>query len=183
MANNSFTFWANMKDAIDIYDDDPTFKCKLYDALVEYGLYEVLPEEDGTQETKTIKLFLQTVTPSLDKSRNFYKESAEKGSKGGRRQKISDEELVEAIQKAALTKGGIPTRQEVVDQARILFDDLSLSVKTVSRRFTDAQKKEIALKTLAEEGQNEDITNVSNVPERQNGDKTDVPTNKFSFNF
>ena len=183
MANNSFTFWANMKETIDCYDTDPVLKCKMYDALVEYGLYEVLPEDDGTLETASIKAFLQSITPSLDKSRNYYKDAAERGSNGGRRQKISDEELVEAIQKAALIKGGIPTRQEVVDQISVVTNGISISTKTFSRRINDDQKKEIATRALAEEGQNRDKTNVPNVPEGQNGDKIDVPANKIQFNF
>ena len=183
MANNSFTFWSNMKEAIDCYDSNPAFKCKLYDALIEYGLYEVLPEDDGSLEVQSIKAFLQSVAPSLDKSRNYYKEAAERGSKGGRQQKVSDEELIEAIKKAALVKGDVPTRQEVVDQVPAITNGTTVSTKTFSRRFSDDRKKEIATKVLAEEGHNEDKINVPNVSEGQNRDITNVPTNKIPFNF
>lgn len=43
--NNHFTFWENMKDSIDLYDDNPVLKCELYDTLIEFGLYGIMPEE------------------------------------------------------------------------------------------------------------------------------------------
>lgn len=171
--NNSFTFWSNMKDTIDIYDD-PVYKYKLYDALTEYGLYGTWPEEDGTVESKTIIAFIQSLVPSLDKSRNYNKIVAESGAAGGRKQKITDEQLVIAIQKATEIKSGVPTRQEVVDQVSALYG-VNVSTKTISRRFSDEEKQNIALQYL------EDIEDKINVPEGQdmsqgqNGDKTDVP--------
>lgn len=164
MANNSFTFWSNMKEAIDCYDSNPAFKCKLYDALIEYGLYEVMPEDDGSLEVQSIKAFLQSVSPSLDKSRNYYKEASERGSKGGRQQKITDEQLIEAIERAALLKGDVPTRQEVVDQVPGVTNGVTVSTKTFSRRFSDERKKEIAVRVLTAEGQNGDKTDVLDVP-------------------
>lgn len=185
MADNSFTFWSNMKETIDIYDD-PIYKYKLYDALTEYGLYGVWPEDDGTKEAKDILMFVQSMVPSLDKSRNYQQKVAESGAVGGRKQKVSDVQIEEAIKAAALKKNGVPTRQEVVDT---LFQqtDIKIDLKTISRRIKDDQKREIAEKILRDKinvpkegdknegtsyvpetlGQNEDKINVS-------GDKIDV---------
>lgn len=190
--NNSFTFWSNMKDTIDIYDD-VVYKYKLYDALTEYGLYGTWPEDDGTVESKSIIAFVQSLTPSLDKSHNYNKKVAESGAVGGRKQKATDEQLITAIQTAAKIKMGVPTRQEVVDQVSALYD-ISVSTKTISRRFSDEEKQSIALEYLEDiedktyvpegqnmsQGQNEDKTDVPNVSgdkmgtERQNGDKINV---------
>lgn len=191
MADNSFTFWSNMKETIDIYDD-PVYKYKLYDALTEYGLYGVWPEDDGTKETKDIMVFVQSLVPTLDKSRNYQQKVVESGAVGGRKQKVSDEQIENAIKAAALKVNRVPTRQEVVD---MLFQqtNIKISIKTLSRRYKDEEKKELAEDVLGDKinvseegdknkgtsyvsgtlGQNEDIINVS-------GDKNDVP-NTFNF--
>lgn len=140
--NNSFTFWANMKEAIDVYQDE-AFRYKLYDALTELGLYGVWPEEDGSMENQAIISFLQSMFPTLQKSHNFYKNSAELGAVGGRRQKVTDEQLKQAIAEAALCKGGVPTRNDIVAKLEELTG-IRIDVKTISRRITDAQKIEIA---------------------------------------
>ena len=77
--NNSFTFWANMKEAIDVYQDE-SFRYKLYDALTELGLYGVWPEEDGSLENQAIISFLQSMLPTLQRSHNYFKKSAEAGA-------------------------------------------------------------------------------------------------------
>lgn len=171
--NNSFTFWSNMKETIDVYDD-PVYKYKLYDALTEYGLYKIWPEDDGTLESKSIISFVQSLIPSLNKSHNYDKIVAESGAAGGRKQKVSDDQLITAIQNATKIKMGVPTRQEVVDQVFALYS-IKIDTKTISRRFPDEEKQNIALQYL------EDIEDKINVPEGQdmsqgqNGDKTDVP--------
>ena len=109
MANNSFTFWSNMKEAIDCYDSNPAFKCKLYDALIEYGLYEVLPEDDGSLEVQSIKAFLQSVAPSLDKSRNYYKEAAERDKTVDELRKTTDAWLAVIIFWVIIAAGEIMT--------------------------------------------------------------------------
>ena len=178
--NNSFTFWSNMKEAIDVYDD-VTYKYKLYDALTEYGLYGVWPEDDGSVEARNIIAFIQLLVPSLDKSHNYSKKVVESGAAGGRKQKTTDEQLVIAIQVAAKNKMGVPTRQEVVDQVSALYG-IKVSTKTISRRFSDEEKQSIALEYL------EDIGDKINVPEGQNmslaeqgqnRDKIDVPRDKI----
>lgn len=175
MADNSFTFWSNMKEAIDVYDD-VNYKYRMYDAITEYGLYGIWPEDDGTKEAKDLICFVQSMVPTLDKSRNYNKNVAESGAIGGRKQKVSDEEIKQAVEKATELKNGIPTRQEVVDQIKILFD-LDISTKTMSRRCDDEKKKEISLKYL--EGHKDKI----NVFEGQNmsqghGDIINVPGTK-----
>ena len=157
---NSFTFWSNMKDTIDIYDD-VVYKYKLYDALTEYGLYGIWPEDDGSVEAKNIIAFVQSLIPSLDKSHNYNKKVVESGAAGGRKQKITDDQLIVAIQTATKIKKGVPTRQEVVDQVSALYG-INVSTKTISRRFSDEEKQSIALEYL------EDIEDKINVPERQN---------------
>ena len=189
---NSFTFWSNMKEAIDVYSS-AEYKYKLYDALTEYGLYGIWPEEDGTTETEGIISFVQSMVPSIDKSRNFNKNAAESGAVGGRKQKVTDEQIEKAIRSAALKKNGVPTRPEVV-AALIELEGVKIDAKTISRRYPDDMKKEIALKALQghkdisnvpqgqdmSQGQNGDISFVSNVPRDkigtlgQNGDKTNV---------
>ena len=101
MAENSFTFWNNMKETIDIHDD-PVYKYKLYDALTEYGLYGIWPEDNGTKESKDILMFVQSMVPSLDKSRNYQQKVIDSGAVGGRKQKVSDIQIEDAIKAAAL---------------------------------------------------------------------------------
>lgn len=198
MADNSFTFWANMKEAIDVYDD-AEYKYKLYDALTEYGLYGIWPEDDGSVESKNLICFVQSMVPSVDKSRNFNKNAANSGAVGGRKQKVTDEQIEKAIRSAALKKNGVPTRPEVV-AALIELEGVKIDAKTISRRYPDDVKKEIALKALQghkdisnvpqgqdmSQGQNGDMSFVSNVSGDkietlgQNGDTKNVP-NVFNF--
>ena len=201
MADNSFTFWENMQDTIEVYND-PVYKYKMYDALVNYGLYGIWPENDGSSENQNLTAFVQGMVVSLDRSRNYNAKKAEEGANGGRSQKVNDEDFVKCIQGAALRLGRVPKRDEVVDE---IFRQTGekISAKTVSRRFNDAEKKKIALEILGQngdktnvpqgqnnmgghrdikdiEGQNRDISYVS---EGQNEDKTDVPDVPFTFNF
>ena len=97
MADNSFTFWANMKEAIDVYEGNPAYQYRMYDALTEYALYGIWPEDDGTMETKSLIMFVQSMVPSIDKSSNFVKKCAESGAAGGRKQKVTDEQIEAAI--------------------------------------------------------------------------------------
>ena len=178
--NNSFTFWSNMKEAIDVYDD-VTYKYKLYDALTEYGLYGIWPEDDGSVEARNIIAFIQLLVPSLDKSHNFSKKVAESGAVGGRKQKTTDEQLITAIQIAAKNKMGVPTRQEVVDQVSALYD-IKVSTKTISRRFSDEEKQSIALEYLEDIGDKINVPqgqNLSLEEQGQNRDKIDVPGDKI----
>ena len=171
--NNSFTFWSNMKETIDVYDD-PVYKYKLYDALTEYGLYGIWPEDDGSVESKNITAFIQLLVPSLDKSRNYNKMVAESGAAGGRKQKVADDQLIEAIQVAAKKKNGVPTRQEVVDQVSALYG-VKVSTKTISRRFSDEEKQSIALECLGDIGDKINVPEGQDMSQGQNGDKTNVP--------
>ena len=182
MADNSFTFWANMKEAIDVYEGNPVYQYRMYDALTEYALYGIWPEDDGTMETKSLIMFVQSMVPSIDKSSNFVKKCAESGAAGGRKQKVTDEQIEAAIIAATRKKNDIPNRADVVDALKVMTG-ITIDVKTISRRFPDAKKKEIAEETL---GQNRDITNVQGT-QGQNGDKinvsegqNDVP-NVFNF--
>ena len=182
MADNSFTFWANMKEAIDVYEGNPVYQYRMYDALTEYALYGIWPEDDGTMETKSLIMFVQSMVPSIDKSSNFVKKCAESGAAGGRKPKVSDEQIEAAIIAATRKKNDIPNRADVVDALKVMTG-ITIDVKTISRRFPDAKKKEIAEETL---GQNRDITNVQGT-QGQNGDKinvsegqNDVP-NVFNF--
>lgn len=163
--NNSFTFWSNMKETIDVYDD-PVYKYKLYDALVEYGLYGVMPEDNGTIESKNIIAFIQSMIPSLDKSRNYQQKMVEAGATGGRKQKVTDEQIEEAIRTATVKKMGVPTRQEVVE-ALFECSGVKIDLRTLSRRCRDDQKKVLADEILR------DIRDKTNVP----GDKINVPGN------
>lgn len=180
MADNHFTFWENMKETIDTYEGNPEYQYRLYDALTEYALYGIWPEEDGTIETKGVIAFVQSMIPSIDKSKNFYNNAAEAGMRGGRAPKVSDDEIKISVEKAAEKKGGIPTRNEVVE-ALYELTGIRVSTKTISRRLSDAEKREISLGTL---GQNEDISYVpgdkNNVPKNDEGDISNVPV-RFNF--
>lgn len=149
MADNSFTFWANMKEAIDVYEGNPAYQYRMYDALTEYGLYGIWPEDDGTFETKNLIMFVQSMAPSLDKSSNFGKKCAESGSAGGRKQKVSDEQVEEAIRSAALKLKKVPTRGEVVLELKELFG-VQVDIKTISRRCSDEKKRGLAEMALDE---------------------------------
>ena len=154
--DNSFTFWANMKEAIDVYEGNPEYQYRMYDALTEYALYGVWPEDDGSMETKNIIMFVQSMVPSIEKSSGFIKKCAESGSIGGRNEKVSNEQIESAIRSAALKVGKVPTRKQLVDEIQVLYG-IRISEKTISRRFPDDIKKEIALGTL---GQNGDMGHV-----------------------
>lgn len=167
MADNSFTFWANMKEAIDVYEGNPAYQYKMYDALTEYALYGVWPEDDGTFESKNLIMFVQSMVPSIEKSSNFAKKCAESGSIGGRKQKVSDEQIEEAVRAAAVRLQRVPTRAEVVSALKENVG-VVIDAKTVSRRCPDERKREIAEGTL---GQNRDKINVPG----DIGDKIDVP--------
>lgn len=182
MANKRFTFWENMKEAIDVYEGKPEFQYKLYDALTEYGLYGTWPEDDGSIEAKTIIMFIQSILPSLEKSSEYLKKQEEYGTIGGRASKVSDEQIKEAIESCAERFRRVPTRREIVEEIERLFE-IKVSDKTISRRFPDEKKKRIAEGTL---GQNWDKTNVSegqNMSQGQNGDKIKCPDVPVFFEF
>lgn len=172
MVDRSFTFWANMKEAIDVYEGNPEYQYKMYDALTEYALYGNWPEDDGTMEAKNIIMFVQSMVPTIDKSSNYFQKCAEAGASGGRKPKITDEQLKIAVQEATKRKNGVPTRSEVCVEVENLFG-IKIDSKTVSRRLNDEKKKEIAMGTL---GQNRDINYVS-------GDKINVPGTLGQNNF
>lgn len=199
MAENGFTFWANMKETIDRYANYPDYQLKMYDALTEYGLYGTWPEDDGTKESADLMAFIQSMTLSLDKSRNYNQKCEDSGKAGGGKQKYSDDQLIEAIKTAAYKKQGVPTRTEVVNSFLELYN-IKISEKTVSRRFNDEEKKKIAeghLETLKDvlgtQGQDKDNNDVPGTLEtlrdmsQGHKDVPDVPgnvnKNKVSFNF
>lgn len=192
-----------MKESIDVYEGNPVYQYKLYDALTEYALYGTWPEDDGSLEAKGIIAFVQSMVPSIMKSSSFNKKCAESGAVGGRSEKVSDEQLETGIKDAALKKKGIPTRQEIVNAVKERFG-INITVKTVSRRCSDNKKKELVEETLRQngdkinvsegqvmsQGQNEDIINVPDMSgdkmetQGQNGDKNNVPDNKsICFDF
>lgn len=148
MADNeksSFTFWANMKDAIEVYKDK-SLKYRLYDAVTEYGLYGVMPEDDGTTEAQTVIAFVQAIAPSLDKSRGYY----EKKSKAGAHQKVDDDQLKQAIIEATKEKGKMPTRPDIVRKVLELYG-VEISDKTISRRISEDERKKLIQGALSEE--------------------------------
>ena len=169
-----FRFWDNMKETLDLYNYDKTFKCAIYDALVEYGLYGELPEVVD-ERTGFIRGLIQSWKPSLDKGRIDSEEAAAKSSLGGKNScKITNEQIEEAVQKATQIKMKIPTRKDIVDTVKELFG-IEISEKTISRNLPDDKKREIANKVL------EDIKNVPHVPkliketEGQIGDMSQCP--------
>lgn len=135
-----------MKEIIDVYDDE-VFKYKLYDALTEFGLYGTWPEDDGSLESKTITMFLQSLEPSIEKSSNYLRNASQSGREGGRRRKVSDEQIVKAIEECTKRLRRVPTRGEVVEEIQRLFD-LKVDSKTISRRFPDAEKTRVAMEFL-----------------------------------
>lgn len=147
--NSSFTFWGNMKEAIEVYTDEK-FKYKLYDALTEYALYGIWPEDDGTIESQMIISFVQSLVPSLDKSRNYYEKAVENGTTGGKKQKITDEQLRGGIAAAAVDKGSVPTRPEIVQKIYELYG-VKIDPKTISRRIPDSEKQIIAITAIKED--------------------------------
>ena len=91
-----FTFWGNMKETVDRYQD-PVLKYKIYDAITEYGLYGILPEEHDnmTLEEQTINAVVQSFIISLDKSRIYNETQQQKSVVGGKVKKIELEEIEE----------------------------------------------------------------------------------------
>ena len=144
-----FTFWGNMKETVDRYQD-PVLKYKIYDAITEYGLYGILPEEHDnmTLEEQTINAVVQSFIISLDKSRIYNETQQQKSVAGGKIKKIELEEIEEGIRIATRKKGKIPTRDEVVAAIKEEYD-VSVSTKTVSRNCNDERKRQIANEVLA----------------------------------
>lgn len=180
MADKGFTFWANMKEAIDVFEGNPVYQFKLYDALTEYGLYGVYPEDDGSLEAKNLIMFVQTLAPSLEKSSGYFRQCAEGGSAGGRRSKVTDEQIESAIESLAVKNGKVPTRAEIVEELNEMYG-IKVDAKTVSRRCPDERKKQIVRDKIGTEGQNGDKINVP-AEEKwgQNRDMSFVPE-KFEF--
>lgn len=145
-----FTFWGNMKEAIDRYQD-PVFKYKLYDAITEYGLYGILPEEhEGmTFEEETIYAIVQSFIVSLDKSRVYNENQQQRSVAGGKVNKIEIEQIEEAVRIAAKKKGKVPTREDVVKAIKEQYG-VEVSTKTISRKCSDERKRELANEVLAD---------------------------------
>lgn len=139
-----FTFWGNMKEAVDKYTD-PVLKYKIYDALTEYGLYGTFPEEHENMslEEQTISAIVQSFQIPLDKSRNYIENQQQSSVAGGKVKKIEIEQIEEAIKIATRKKGKIPTREDVVAAIKDEYD-ITVSTKTVSRNCSDERKREIA---------------------------------------
>ena len=139
-----FTFWGNMKEAVDKYTD-PVLKYKIYDALTEYGLYGTFPEEHENMslEEQTISAIVQSFQIPLDKSRNYIENQQQSSVAGGKVKKIEIEQIEEAIKIATRKKGKIPTREDVVAAIKEEYD-ITVSTKTVSRNCSDERKREIA---------------------------------------
>lgn len=135
--NSSFTFWANMKEAIETYKDE-VFKYKLYDAVTEYGLYGVKPENDGTVESQMISAFVQAMVPTLDKSRGYRERMAE----AGKVQKVSDEQLHNAIREFVKENHRMPTRFDIVRKVSELYK-IKIDERTISRRVNAETKQKI----------------------------------------
>ena len=152
--NSSFTFWANMKEIIEVYKDE-VFKYKLYDAITEYGLYGVWPEDDGTVETQSIISCVQAVAPSLDKSRGYYDKMAKVGSRGGRKPKITDEQLHQALVEVTRKLKRVPTRAEIVAEVAELFK-VDIDIRTISRRVTESDKGKVLTEVLKEKMESEE---------------------------
>jgi hypothetical protein len=147
-----FTFWGNMKEAVEKYTD-PVLKYKIYDAITEYGLYGILPEEHDnmTLEEQTINATVQSFIVSLDKSRVYNENQQQKSVAGGKVRKIELEEIEEGIRIAAKKKGKIPNRDDVVAAIKEKYN-ISVSTRTVSRNCNDEHKKQIANEVLAAMG-------------------------------
>ena len=152
MANNSFTFWSNMKEAIDVFDK-VELKYKLYDALTEFALYGVKPDNDGSDDYQIIMMFLQSMIPSLSKSSNFHKNAGEVGAIGGSNQKYSDSQFYEAIKYAAKVKGKVPDKKEIVKAFEEIYGNAPTD-KTVGRRVPQDEITRIALEELNSNNEN-----------------------------
>lgn len=152
MADNKFTFWANMKETIERWPD-PVFKYKCYDALTEYGLYKVLPEDDGTFETQTLIAFCQSFNNSLETNWNFEEKKSGEGKKGGSKEVYTDEQLETVIEAFGLEhEGKGPTLDELEEKSGELYGK-KISSKTFSRRGYDKAKRNEIAKTAYENRQ------------------------------
>lgn len=154
MADNKFTFWENMKETIEKYSD-PVFKYKCYDALTEYGLYKVLPEDDGTFESQVLIAFCQGFNNSLQTNWNFEEKKSDEGKKGGSKETYTDEQLEAVIKAIGIEKGGEgPTLQDLEDKSIELYGK-KISNKTFTRRGYDKTKRnEIAKNAYDNENEN-----------------------------
>jgi len=167
---DGFTFWKNMKDTIETFPDEH-MRYRLYDAITEYGLYGEMPEEDGDPQTTIIRGIVQSMLPSLDNSRNIRQKAQESGSRGGRVEKISAEEIERAVVKAALDRNKIPMVKDVRTAILELFD-LEISDRTISRKVPEGRRKEIAESALeTKQGQKGSVLTSDESAHGQNRDK------------
>lgn len=71
--------YPSMYEQLSILNDSE--RAKAYDVLVEYQLYNVVPDMDSLPPT--VKLIVIGALPVLDSAANRYKASVENGKKGG----------------------------------------------------------------------------------------------------
>lgn len=154
MADNKFTFWENMKKAIDV-QTDPVYKCKCYEALINYGLYKKLPENDGTQESLNLISFCMSFTNTLQKNWDYEEQKSEEGKVGGSKQKYSDDELIAVIRAIGIEKmGGSPTTKELESKSEQMYGN-HISEKTFSRRGYNKAARDKIAKEAYEENEND----------------------------
>ena len=169
-----FTFWGNMKETVDRYQD-PVLKYKIYDAITEYGLYGILPEEHDnmTLEEQTVNAAVQSFVVSLDKSRIYNENQQQKSIAGGKVKKIELTEIEEGVRIATRKKGKVPTRDDVVAAIKEEYD-LTVSTKTVSRNCNDERKRQIANEVLAAMGAEKPQVQFNFQGQRDIRDKTET---------
>jgi hypothetical protein len=88
---------------------DEVLRNKINYDLCFYGIYGILPDDASDMSA----LFIKSVEVLIQGSHDYKKEQVEKGIKGGRPSKVSDEELKEAMLNFYRGHGKLPSNSEL----------------------------------------------------------------------
>lgn len=104
----TFTYTERYMEAINEVSDTQLRNKLNYD-LCFYGVYGILPDDASDMSA----LFIKSVEALIQGSHDYQKGQAEKGKKGGRPSKVSDEEIKGAILDFYRGHGKLPSNSEL----------------------------------------------------------------------
>ena len=104
----TFTYNERYLEAVNEIQDEQ-LRYKLNYDLCYYGVYGELPPDSGDVS----KLFITSVKALIEGSHDWSNSQSEKGKKGGRKPKVSDEEMTEAIREFFRGYKRLPSNSEL----------------------------------------------------------------------
>jgi len=104
----TFTYNERYLEAVNEIQDEQLRYRLNYD-LCYYGVYGELPPNSGDVS----KLFITSVKALIEGSHDWNSSQSEKGKKGGRKPRVSDEEMTEAIREYFRGHKKLPSNSEL----------------------------------------------------------------------